>query len=175
MSKPVLFYSPNCQFCINLWKKLKTFNILDKIIKININKTAAPNYIKSVPTLIVEGREPLTGDSIIMYFNSLEPSKPSLTNKVDNKINTTSNEIIQDYLPGEMSNSWSDNYSFLDESAPIKHSYSFIDSSNQTAPPINNAHINNAPINDTDKEVDINKKLEEYKNYRKDDLRYPKY
>ena len=30
-------------------------------------------------------------------------------------------------------------------------------------------------VNNNYKKIDINKKLEEYKNYRKDDLRYPKY
>ena len=39
MSRPVLFYSPNCKYSIELWNKLKQSKKLNMIIKINVNKT----------------------------------------------------------------------------------------------------------------------------------------
>ena len=70
-NKPILFYSPNCRHSINLWKKLKEDNLLDSIIKINVtNNKNIPNSIKSVPTLIVRGRPPITGQGIEFFFNS---------------------------------------------------------------------------------------------------------
>ena len=70
-NKPVLFYSPKCQHSINLWKKLKEMNILDKIIKINVsNANAIPSNIQSTPTLIVRGRPPIVGQGIEFFFNS---------------------------------------------------------------------------------------------------------
>uniref|UniRef100_A0A6C0IWD6 Glutaredoxin domain-containing protein n=1 Tax=viral metagenome TaxID=1070528 RepID=A0A6C0IWD6_9ZZZZ len=158
MSKPVLFYSPNCKYCINLWKDLKQQNLLDKIIKLNINNTTVPKYIKSVPTLIVEGREPLQGNAINMYFNTFNiEKKPSVNNNFNNN---QKNDNIQDYLPGEMSNSWSDNYSYIDNTNPIKHTYSFlgnksIDSNISLKPKVDNTNLNRK-LEDYQKERNMN-------------------
>ena len=180
MSKPVLFYSPSCSHCINLWKNLKELNILDKIIKINSNKTKVPNYIKSVPTLIVEGRDPIKGESILMYFKSAEPPKVSLNNSSNNSLNV-SNEGVEDYMAGEMGGSWSDNYSFIENTNPIKHSYSFIDSVDRPITTTNSIDNNNG-TNGTNSNgnngsgnggnnTSINQRLEEYKINRDKDLK----
>ena len=71
MSRPVLFYSPNCKYSIELWNKLKQSKKLNMIIKINVNKTKnIPKNIQSVPTLLVKGRPLLTGNSIELFLNS---------------------------------------------------------------------------------------------------------
>ena len=154
MSKPVLFFSPNCNYCINLWKNLKSMNYLDKIIKINVNKSKPPDYIKNVPTLIVEGRQPLTGESILMYFKTLSIPKKSTSNVV-NSNTMNSNNSPNDYLPCEMSGNWSDNYSYIDNSNPIRHSYSFLDTDNKI--PTVSEKIDNSSLNN---------RLEQYKKER---------
>uniref|UniRef100_A0A6C0EHP0 Glutaredoxin domain-containing protein n=1 Tax=viral metagenome TaxID=1070528 RepID=A0A6C0EHP0_9ZZZZ len=175
MSKPVLFYSPSCSHCINLWKNLKELNILDKIIKINSNKTKVPNYIKSVPTLIVEGRDPIKGESILMYFKSAEPPKVSLNNSSNNSGNNSlnvSNEGVEDYMAGEMGGSWSDNYSFIENKNPIKHSYSFIDSVDRPITTTNTIDNNGTNSNGNGgNNTSINQRLDEYKANRDKDFK----
>ena len=154
MSKPVLFYSPNCKFCVKLWKNLKEQNVLDKIIKLNINNTKIPPYIKSVPTLIIEGREPLQGNAINLYFNTFNIDKKQ--SNTPNKSIQTNN--IQNYLPGEMAHSWSDNYSYIDNATPIEHTYSFL---NEMSLKSNDNQLK--PSNTTN---NLNRTLEDYKKER---------
>ena len=128
-NKPILFYSPNCQHSVSLWNNLKTNKILDLIIKINVNSTKnIPDYITSVPTLIVKGRPPLKGESIEIYLKSAPLGQSCNNSKAStqpsNNIQTNS-ESIQDFLPGEMGTNWSDSYSYIDSANPINHSYSF--------------------------------------------------
>jgi len=161
-NKPVLFYSPNCSHSINLWKRLKENNMLDRIVKINVNKsTKVPNNIKRTPTLLVKNREPLIGQSIDFYLrnNTLE-SKPKTTNNTqqlsDSPNNTQNN--IQDHVPNEMGSSWSDNYSFISNNNPINHSFEWLNQKNKI--PISNN------TNNLDKKNVIDSRLENLKKER---------
>ena len=141
-NKPILFYSPTCDHSIKLWKRLKDSNILDKLVKININKTnQIPNNINRTPTLLIKNREPLVGQAIELYLRNANfetqrdnriPNNPNKTpNNPNNTPNNTPNteSSIQDYLPSEMGSSWSDNYSFISEDSkpkPINHSFQWL-------------------------------------------------
>ena len=50
MSKGILYYSPNCKMCVNLMNK----HNLTNFEKVDIGKQKFPNYVKNVPTLIVD-------------------------------------------------------------------------------------------------------------------------
>ena len=56
--------------------------------------------------------------------NSMESQKNTQANVKPNQGG------ISDFLPGEMGSNWSDQYSFIDNTNPINHSYSFLNSNN---------------------------------------------
>jgi len=166
-NKPILFYSPNCSYCKNLWRELENKNILNNIHKINVHKNEIPSNIKSVPVLFIQGRGNLTGDAIKLFFNSYIPPKKKNLN-IDNKSNKESNEDkdnIKDFLPGEMGNNWSDNYSYIDNIGPINHSYSFL-SDNSNIPLTNSIEIGKQEKSKTGKNDDISRRMEELKSSR---------
>lgn len=126
-NKPILFYSPNCSHSIDLWKKLKKSNMLEKILKVNVTKTnSIPNNVTRTPTLLVDGRKPLVGQAIEFYLRSpqaqvsTQPNQSSQVNRMED------NSSIRDYMPGEMGSAWSDNYSFIDNNNPIDHSFQWL-------------------------------------------------
>lgn len=180
-NKPILFYSPNCKHSIKIWKKLKDQNLLEKIIKINISiENNIPSNITRIPSLLIRGREPIIGDAIEFYFNTFTPIKSNkhtyknvqTNNQTNNQINNQSNKQtnnqtnnqINDFNYCEMGNSWSDNYSFLNNENPIHHSYSFLNSNNKT---IVNTTISQ---NKTNKNDEIQSKLNELKKLRDNDI-----
>ncbi len=166
--KPILFYSPNCKFSVSLWNKLKQKNILDSITKINVSTTPVPAYIKSVPTLKVKDRPLLQGSAIEMFFNSFTSNvvKASPTKQVTD--NTTSS--IQEYMPCEMGNCWSDAYSYIGTDNPINHSYSFLGDTNVGIPPTTTVKggLDDSSMNT--KKDDFSRKLEQLKSARDTDL-----
>ena len=169
--KPILFYSPNCQHSINLWKKLKSKNLLNNIVKINVhNVKNIPSNIKSVPTLVVKNRPPLEGQAIEFYFNSYtgnnQVSMRPQASKVASEM-PKSQGSISDFFPCEMGNCWSDNYSFIDNNKPLNHRYSFIGNSDSGIPSVDEIKSIN-----TRKGADsVNSKLEEFKKARTMDLK----
>ena len=87
---------------------------------------------------------------------------------IDNKSNKESNEDkdnIKDFLPGEMGNNWSDNYSYIDNIGPINHSYSFL-SDNSNIPLTNSIEIGKQEKSKTGKNDDISRRMEELKSSR---------
>ena len=143
-NKPILFYSPKCTHSINLWKSLKKNNLLSKIIKINVNNTQSiPKNITSTPTLLINNRPPIIGKGIELYLHSSNISSTTSnqstsnqttpnqsTSKQPHSVKSTNAGGIQDYMPGEMSGAWSDNYSFIDNNNPISHSFEWLNSNN---------------------------------------------
>ena len=131
-NRPLLFYSPKCQYSVELWKKLKKMNILDKIIKINVSTAKnIPNSVRSTPTLIIKGRPPIVGQSIEFFFNSNSaPSASPNSNVQSNNVQSNQPCGIQDFNVCEMGSCWSDKYSFLGTDTPINHSYSFLGGTN---------------------------------------------
>lgn len=167
-SKPILFYSPNCQYCKNLWRILDNKNILNNIHKINVHKNEIPSNITSVPTLYIQGRGNLTGDAINLFFNSYIPPEKNVKMNIENNSNQQSNENkddIKDFLPGEMGNNWSDNYSYIENTGPINHSYSFL-TDNSNIPSTNNIEIKNEERSKTGRNDDISRRMEELKSSR---------
>lgn len=166
-NKPILFYSPNCKHSIQLWNRLKQTKMLDKLTKINVNKNRnIPKYITSVPTLIVKGRPPITGQSVEMFLNSYSGPTNTPAKQTSNPVKSPDNQGILDYMPTEMGSSWSDGYSYIDETKPINHSYSFLEESN--TPNITSINIKQELKNN--KGVDLAQRLEEFKNARDSDF-----
>ena len=172
-NKPVLFYSPNCQHSINLWKKLKQQNLLNSIVKINVhNVKKIPQNVKSVPTLVVSGRAPLEGQAIEFYFNSFSnnnhvSSRPEASSLVNSTQHTSQSGQISDFFPCEMGNSWSDDYSFIDNDKPLNHRYSFIGNANSGIPTKNEI----AKISSGNGSNSVANRLEELKKARSMDMK----
>lgn len=149
MTKPVLFYSKNDRDSINLWNSLSQSNYLDHFIKICVdNNPKIPKMITSVPTIYIKNRPLLTGSSIPLYLNSLKstignsqqsspnrglPQNQPTSSRNPGLQNNTSAEkpenssTLNDFNPVEMSNRWSDSYSFIDNnSEPQSFSFQFL-------------------------------------------------
>lgn len=143
--KPILFYSKSCDESIKLWKNLVEKNLLDQFIKICIDgNNKIPTSIRSVPTILVKGREPIVGGAINMYLaggitKPVNPlaGRPNFNKPPDFKktldgapiVNTSTNGLdnIMDFNPVEMSANMSDSYSFLQaHPAPLDFCYEFI-------------------------------------------------
>jgi hypothetical protein len=137
MSKPILFYSKKNHRCINLWNQLSKENQLSLFVKICVdNNTKIPPMIKSVPCIYIKGRSIISDAAIPMYLNSLLRNNPPNTNQVNTtptstqpNISTTSDSSagIDDFNPVEMSERWSDSYSFIsDNPTPLSFSFQFL-------------------------------------------------
>lgn len=147
--KPVLFFSKHCPHCQNLWKQLASKDQLGHFVKICVdNNTNVPPAITSVPTIYIKGRPLLTGPAIQMFLNSnhtVSPiqsvsTPPSIAGSVSGSggvssglvgsgaplVSSSTGEGISDYLPMEMGGSWSDNYSFIEGSNPLGHSFHYL-------------------------------------------------
>ena len=167
-NKPILFYSPNCTYCKSLWGNLDNKNILNNIHKINVHKNEIPSNVTSVPTLFIQGRGNLTGDAINLFFNSYIPPEKNIKTNIENSSNQQFKENkddIKDFLPGEMGNNWSDNYSYIEDAGPINHSYSFL-TENSDIPITNNIEIKNQEKSKTGRNDDISRRMEELKSSR---------
>ena len=72
MEKPVLFFSKNCPHSQTLWRHLSQNNLLDSFNKVSIdNNPNIPPAVQSVPTIYIRGRPLITGQSVMMFVNSL--------------------------------------------------------------------------------------------------------
>ena len=169
-NKLVLFYSPNCQHSIQLWKNLKTKNLLDKFTKINVLKLEnIPSNITRTPTLMVPGRPPIVGQAIDFYLNSnsvVEKTTAQVKSNNSNSLPSNSNSI-QDFNFCEMSSNWSDNYSFIDSENPINHSYSFLNSKEVSITPENGSNTDSRKSAKAD---EMQKRFEALKNARNNDM-----
>lgn len=168
--KPILFYSPNCQYCKILWQNLSEKRLLDNIHKVNVHENQLPANITNVPTLLIKGRPLLTGNAIELYFNSNASTK----NNENVKQNVIQNveETIKEFLPGEMGSAWSDNYSYLDTDNPIDHSYSFLSNTNSGIPDVTSTNNNysNDRNSKSGKNDDIARRMEALKSSREMDI-----
>jgi hypothetical protein len=173
-NKPILFYSPNCQHCQNLWNVLKEKNILDHIHKVNIHKNKIPSSIQSVPCLVVKGRGNLTGQTINLFFNSYTPPQrntPENNLVQSNNTENSTDDSIKDFLPCEMGSNWSDNYSYIDNNNPINHSYSFLSNTDTGIPDITAVQNQSKETGGkTGKNDDISKRMESMKSARDQDM-----
>jgi len=144
MSNQLVFlFSPSSEDCIDTWKLLKEKNILNTLIKINVDdpQNKVPATINTLPTLLIRGEKMLKGkNDIIAYFNihidnTPSESKPTVSNSGKKSLPplkgvpfSQQNESM--FLnTNELGSKWSDNYSFIDNEVTQKHSFEFIDSS----------------------------------------------
>ena len=71
-NRSILFFSPNSEHCIDIWKLLKKYSILNTLIKINIDdpENNIPPHINVLPSIFVRGEPIISGkENIIRYFN----------------------------------------------------------------------------------------------------------
>lgn len=151
MSKPLFFYSANCETCKKLWGYLQSKNRLDQFIKICVdNNHKIPSIIQGYPCIYMKGREPMYGAAITMFLNSNSSGSSKsgtktttgptgkekiLNTKVDTKpeFETSTNKLngISDFSPIEMGSLYSDSYSFIqDNPAPMDFCFEFIKEEN---------------------------------------------
>tara|TARA_B110000908_G_C10223099_1_gene436430 strand:+ start:132 stop:686 length:555 start_codon:yes stop_codon:yes gene_type:complete len=144
MSNQLVFlFSPSSEDCIDTWKILKEQNILNTLIKINVDdpQNKVPVSINILPTLLIRGEKMLKGkNDIIAYFNIHIDNK---TSEPTPDVSTSHKKVLppQKGVPfsqqnesmflntNELGNNWSDNYSFIDSEVTQKHSFEFLDSS----------------------------------------------
>ena len=84
-NRSILFFSPNSEHCIDIWKLLKKYSILNTLIKINIDdpENNISPHINVLPSIFVRGEPIISGkENIIRYFN---------LNRNNNTNNTPSN------------------------------------------------------------------------------------
>jgi len=179
----VFLFSPRNEDCIEMWKILKEKNILNTLIKINVDdpKLKIPNNINVLPSILVRGQQMIQGkDAIIKYFNI----PPVQTNKQQNMNQPTvdtpnsDNKESGKTLPpltdvpftkqneamfintNELGSNWSDNYSFINSDATQKHSFGFIEDTNKSS------RINNENASRSGKKSALEIKMETMMNKR---------
>lgn len=143
MSKPILFYSKNDHRSVNLWNQLKNSGNLDSFVKICVdNNSKIPKIITTVPSIFVKTRGVISGPAIPMYLNSLRNNVSKVSVDTNGNptphpsfgtinSNTKTNEL-SDFNPVEMSDQWSDSYSFIQEkSQPISFSFQMLNDNQQ--------------------------------------------
>lgn len=177
-NKPILFFSPNCKHCIQLWNTLKQKNIIQSIDKVNVNSSKnIPRTVKSVPCLLVPNRPAIEGNAILLYFNNnntsnqSSSSQPSKSASVSDTVGQD-NSGIKDFMPSEMSGRYSDQYSFIDSNNPIHHSYTFLNGGGEGTDD-NNVQITQSSQqmnSKNDRQSQMESRLEQLKQARSNDL-----
>ena len=153
-NRPILFFSPNSEHCIDVWKLLKQNSILNTLIKINVDdpENKIPNQINVLPSIFVRGEPIITGkDNIISYFKL---NRNIVDNSVSNNTNNTNNtnkNVNSKSLPplgdkevpfknqndsmflntNEMGSNWSDNYSFINNNGVQAHSFEMLEQTDE--------------------------------------------
>jgi len=91
-NKPVLFFSPNSEDCIDVWKLLKEFSVLNTLIKINVDDpdTNIPKHVRInvLPTILIRGQSAIMGKkNIISYFQLNRNNSSNSNNSSNNSTN----------------------------------------------------------------------------------------
>ena len=100
----VFLFSPRNEECIEVWKLLKEKNILNTLIKINVDdpKHKIPSHINVLPSLLVRGQNIIKGkDAIIKYFNippQMNMNQP-INQQNNQPINQQNNQQNINYSP----------------------------------------------------------------------------
>jgi hypothetical protein len=185
-TKPVLFFSKSCNKCHSLWTKLSTENKLDGFIKICVdNNPKIPPNIKEVPAILIKNRPLITGPAIPMFLNSYSPQAAFIpdnnTQNTNTKLSNPSGAIphiststnglnsIYDFNAVEMSSSWSDSYSFIqDQPSPMNFCYQFLGSDEKVGQGQSQGNTNdpNASSSRLQKMNDFEKRLDNLRQER---------
>lgn len=151
--KNLLYYSNRCKHSNDILKIIQANNLINNFSLIDISQNQVPNYIKSVPSLLIpKGNgeaDLLVGSNLFKWINNSflnkqgsqqqnyiheSNGKKQINHEELNKqaaSNLAKNEKkdISDYEPGTM-NGFSDNFSFLSDNGPIDHNFSFLGGDN---------------------------------------------
>lgn len=158
----VLFYSERCQHSGELINLLSKTQYKDVFVRINVDYNRnLPKSIKSVPTIIVPThRDPLSGNAAFMWINSAlnqaqsqqaVGSQPVPQRSTGGQPQNNTNKDDGDPSPffaSEMSNNFSDGFSFIDNSNPISHQFSFLGENGiaDNSPPKQNVSTGNSRV-----------------------------
>ena len=163
-----------CKFSIKALEIIKKNNININLECIDNNKNL-PKFLKVVPTIIDKNCDkPLEGDFVFKFLNKF-------VNKSDNNINSNTNinsnnsienkDSIQPFFSNEMSG-YSDGYSYISNENPMNHSFQFL-GNNMNNSPNNMNNIDRPMSSNNEMNDDFNKKLQNYKEQRDNQLPAP--
>ena len=147
----LLFYSNKCQNCKKIVSEINQTPVRSAIRYVCIDdkniRAKLPQYIKSVPTLVVGGSNQIhVGNQILGFIKMMsmktvkqQEKKPEI--RVRHAVSEHKNEGPLSFSMSEMGNSYSDNYSFVDidgssqgnGGTSISHSFDFIGKRNYSA------------------------------------------
>jgi len=90
MSEKVLFISGRCPHSKKILIGVQQYDFLRSLFKIiNIDTTPYPNYIKTVPTLLINGQL-VTGETVFQYLGKLvEGKKEQESRKEEDKLSSS--------------------------------------------------------------------------------------
>lgn len=111
-SQLVFLFSPRNDDCIEMWKLLKKKNILNTLIKINVDdpKHTIPGHVDTLPALLVRGDKMIVGnENIIKYFNI--PPPQNNTQNIETNSDTDNNFNYNPNIDKKSSNDNKDNKS----------------------------------------------------------------
>lgn len=79
MSDYKFYFSDDCKYCQELAKMMVDKNILHKFSIINVDNDFVPNFVETVPTIIVPYLKPLTGEKAFKWISGCK--EEFITNK----------------------------------------------------------------------------------------------
>jgi hypothetical protein len=150
----VVFYSNSCPHSKDFLVRLNQFDkgLFDRFVKICVdNNPSIPDCIDSVPTIIAPSHSyPLTDNAVFMWLDTVadnyrskqndtqflqqaqqaqqaQPEQQQQPTPGQPQQASPDEKGITPYIPGEMGTSYSDGFSFLDDSMGMSHNFSFLD------------------------------------------------
>ena len=163
-----------CKFSTKALEIIKKNNININLECIDNNKNL-PKFLRVVPTIIDKNCDkPLEGDFVFKFLNKFV-NKSNTNSNSNTNINSNDSienkDSIQPFFSNEMSG-YSDGYSYISNENPMNHSFQFLGNNS----PNNTNNINNIdrPISSNNEmNDDFNKKLQNYKEQRDNQLPAP--
>lgn len=92
MSGRVLFVSGRCEHSKKVLIGISQYEFLKGLFKtVNVDTQPFPNYIKSVPSILINGQV-ITGDTVFEYLGKLVEGKKEQDNRIQNQTTTEKDE-----------------------------------------------------------------------------------
>lgn len=196
--KYILYYSNQCKHSKDIINIITQYNISNNFSLLDISTIDIPNYIKSVPSLIIpkgDGEaDLLVGSNLFKWINTNFLNKQSNSNetvnhnsnekkqinhdelnkKAQQQLSNDTKKDISDFEPSTMKG-FSDNFSFISDNGPIDHNFSFLDSN---IGPVNNElpYESRQPsneINNQEKKNEMDKAYSQMMEARSNDSNIP--
>lgn len=147
--KYLIFYSKYCSYSTELLKQIESKNLKDyfMFVCIDSNNLTIPKFVDRVPLLFIKSTKTVIVENDIVHFlNKLISVKDG---------GHTKEQDIECYMTKEMGNSFSDNFSFIDESNIQKKSFLFVNNQNAYNDAMNITRENTNQItNNSDNKID---------------------